>query len=668
MPLVGRGLLLAALAFAIWAALSAILSAVRRDRRLVETSRRAVYLQFAAMLGADAVLMTAILTHDFTFKTVAISSARDVPFGYLVTSFWSTQAGSLMLWATILSAYGAVVVFTNRRRNGELMPWVIAVMSGTAIFFDGLVFLAAKPFATQAAVPDGAGMTPSLQNPYMMAHPPSLYLGFVGLIVPFAFCIAALATGRTDARWIVATRRWTLWSWCCLGVGMLLGAHWAYEEIGWGGYWGWDAVENAALIPWLVATAYLHSVMVQEKKAMLKVWNAVLVCTAYLLALFGTFLTRSGAVSSVHAFARSDVGPWFSVFIPFMLVLSISLIVWRLPLLRAGANKIESLVSRESTFLFNNVLLVGIAFAVLWGTSLPLITEAIQGSRTTVGPPFFEFFIRVFGLPLLLLMGTGPIVAWRRASLSSLRRSFGVPFLIAVVIGLGLVALGFGSSPVGLAGLCTCAFVAITILDEFRRGASARRALSKDSWLSALSALFRRNRRRYGGYVVHLAIVLLVFGIIGVGAYGAAGGGTVSPGQTITVRNYKLLYVGVQRTRGANYTQTGAVFRVFRDGKPSGLAVPARRLYDGTNLGDNTSTEASVRADLRRGGDLFVRLDTFDANGRVKVQVLLNPAIDLIWIAGIVFVLGAGIAAWPDGREARRLARRYAEAAVPGEV
>jgi cytochrome c-type biogenesis protein CcmF len=667
LPLVGRGLLVAALAFAIWAAASAVLSAVRRDRRLVETSRRAVYLQLAAMLGADAVLMTAILTHDFTFRTVAISSARDVPFGYLVTSFWSTQAGSLMLWATVLAVYGAIVVATNRRRNGELMPWVIAVMSGTAVFFDALVLVAARPFQTQPAVADGAGMTPSLQNPYMIAHPPTLYLGFVGLIVPFAFCIAALASGRVDARWIVATRRWTLWSWGCLGVGMLLGAHWAYEEIGWGGYWGWDAVENAALIPWLVATAFLHSVMVQEKKGMLKVWNAVLVCAAYLLALFGTFLTRSGAVSSVHAFARSEVGPWFSVFIPFVLVASLSLIIWRLPLLRSG-NRIESLVSREATFLFNNVLLVGIAFAVLWGTSLPLVTEAIQGSRTTVGPPFFEFFVRVFGLPLLLLMGTGPVVAWRRASLSSLRRSFGIPFLIAVVIGLILVALGFGSSPVGLAGLCTCAFVAITILDEFRRGASARRALSRDSWPVAIGALFRRNRRRYGGYIVHLAIVLLVFGIVGVGAYGAAGGGTVAPGQSINVRNYRLDFVGVQRTRGANYTQTGAVFRVFRNGKPAGLATPARRLYDGTNLGDNTSTEASVRADLKRGGDLFVRLDTFDSNGRVKVQVLLNPAIDLIWIAGIVFLLGTATAAWPDARESRRLARRYAEAAVPGEV
>ena len=449
---------------------------------------------------------------------------------------------------------------------------------------------------------------------------------------------------------------------------MLLGAHWAYEEIGWGGYWGWDAVENAALIPWLVATAFLHSVMVQEKKGMLKVWNAVLVCAAYLLALFGTFLTRSGAVSSVHAFARSDVGPWFSVFIPFVLVASLSLILWRLPLLRSGANRIESLVSREATFLFNNVLLVGIAFAVLWGTSLPLVTEAIQGERTTVGPPFFEFFVRVFGLPLLLLMGTGPVVAWRRASLSSLRRSFGLPFLLAVLVGLGLIALGFGSSPVGLAGLCTCAFVAITILDEFRRGAAARRALSHDSWLSAVGALFRRNRRRYGGYIVHLAIVLLVFGIVGVGAYGAAGGGTVAPGAV----DHRPRLPARLRRRAADARRELHADGSGLPGLPrrprSGARRARRRLYDGTNLGDNTSTEASVRADLRRGGDLFVRLDAFDANGRVKVQVLLNPAIDLIWLAGILFVLGTATAAWPDARESRRLARRYAEAAVPGEV
>ena len=363
----------------------------------------------------------------------------------------------------------------------------------------------------------------------MMAHPPFLYLGYVGLAVPFAFAMGALLAGRTDERWIVATRRWTLIAWTALGVGQLLGAHWAYVEVGWGGYYAWDPVENAALMPFLAATAFLHSVMIQEKRGMLKVWNVVLVSLAFCLSLFGTFLTRSGVVNSIHSFSQSDIGPWFLAFIVVAVVFSTTLIVWRLPLLRS-TTRLESLVSREAVFLYNNLLLVALCLTILWGVAWPILSEAVRGTSVVVGRPYYDFFLRIFGLPLLLLMGIGPLIAWRRASLRGLGQTFLWPFVVAVVTGVVLLVLGAGSSIPGLIAYTFSAFVLAAIALEFVRGTKARKALSSESWPGAFASLIGRNRRRYGGYVVHVAIVLLAIGIAGSSAYDSVVGGQARSG------------------------------------------------------------------------------------------------------------------------------------------
>jgi cytochrome c-type biogenesis protein CcmF len=664
MALVGRGALALALLLALYAVVTSVLAGRRRDLRYAESARHALYAVLAAVLVADFVFLLAIVRHDFSFVTVADTTSRELPFGYLLSSFWGSQAGSLMLWLTILSSATVIVIRTNRRSHGELMPWVMAIMGGTAAFFALLVVVAASPFETQVAPADGAGLNPSLQNPYMVAHPPALYLGYVGLTIPFAFCMAALAAGRRDARWIVSTRRWTLAAWAFLGVGMLLGSHWAYVEVGWGGYWAWDPVENAALMPWLTATAYLHSVMVQEKKGMLKVWNAALVAATFALCIFGTFLTRSGILSSIHAFVESNIGWYFVGFIALIAVVSIGLIVWRLPLLKAE-NRMESLVSREATFLFNNLLLVGIAFAVLWGVLFPLISETVGDDRLNVTNPFFEFFAVAFGLPLVFLMGVGPLIAWRRASIRSLERTFMGPALTGLATGALLVLFGYGTSWPGVAAVSLCAFVAVTIVLEFARGGSARRALMGESWPRALVSLTAKNRRRYGGYIVHLAMVLLVIGVVGSSAYTTQHTATLAPGQSLDVQDYTLTFNRLTESDGPNYTSTGAELTVAKGGDVLGTLTPERRSYPAE--GQNTN-EPAIRSSLLTGEDLFVILDGVSAQGEAAVKVLVNPLVNLIWLSGFVFVAGCLIAAWPDRRETKRLQKRYAEEPVAGEV
>ena len=423
MPELGRAALIATLGLVLYAVAAGGYAAWKRKRRLALSAQNALLAAFGTTLVASLVLVAALIRHDFSFVYVADHTSRELPTGYTISAFWGGQEGSLLLWLLLLTGYSAAAVLLNRRSARDLVVWVVPVLGAVAVFFAFLVVVVATPFATQVAPADGAGLNPSLQNPYMMAHPPLLYLGFVGLTVPFAFAMGALLARRADERWIVATRRWTLVAWTALGIGQLLGAHWAYEEVGWGGYYAWDPVENAALMPWLAATAFLHSVMIQEKRGMLKVWNVLLVIFAFSLSLFGTFLTRSGIVSSIHSFTQSSIGPWFLGFICLVVLGSLALVFARLPLLRART-RLESLVSREATFLYNNLLLVALTLTILWGVAYPILSEAVRGEAVTVGRPYYDFFLRVFGLPLLLLMGIGPLVAWRRASLRSLLRSF----------------------------------------------------------------------------------------------------------------------------------------------------------------------------------------------------------------------------------------------------
>jgi cytochrome c-type biogenesis protein CcmF len=478
--------------------------------------------------------------------------------------------------------------------------------------------------------------------------------------VPFAFAMGALLARRTDERWIVATRRWTLAAWAFLGVGQLLGAHWAYVEIGWGGYYAWDPVENAALMPWLAATAFLHSVMIQEKRGMLKVWNVLLVVLAFCLSLFGTFLTRSGIIQSIHSFTQSSIGPWFLGFICLITAGSLALVFLRLPLLRAKT-RLESLVSREATFLYNNLLLVALALTILWGVIYPLLSEAVTGEAATVSKPYYNFFLHTFGLPLLLLMGIGPLVAWRRASLRALGRTFLWPLSAALAAGAALLVAGAGSSRVGVIAYTFSVFVLASIALEFVRGTRARKSLGGVGWPGAFSSLVGRNRRRYGGYVVHAAIVLLAIGVAGSSAYQTVGEQRLHPGDSMTVAGNRLVFRGLEERTASNHRAIRANVDVYRGQDYLGRLRPGKNQYFAE---DQVSNEVAIRHNPLTGGDLFTIADQVNADGSVDLKVLDKPLVNLIWLAGLVFVGGSLIALWPDAREERRLAERYEGAAV----
>jgi cytochrome c-type biogenesis protein CcmF len=657
MALLGRAALIVTLGLVIYAALAGGYAALRGRRRLGESARNALLAAFATTAVASAVLLAAFLRHDFSLAYVAEHSSRQLPLAYTLAGFWSGQAGSLLLWLLVLTGMSSAAILLNRRLVAEVLPWTVPVLAGIACFFAFVPVVVSSPFETQLAPPNGAGMNVSLQNPYMLAHPPLLYLGYVGLTIPFSFAMAALLSGRTDERWLVASRRWTLASWTFLGVAILLGAKWAYETIGWGGYYAWDPVENAALMPWLAATAFLHSVMVQEKKAMLRVWNVILVSLAFCLSLFGTFLTRSGVINSVHSFAQSSIGAWFLGFIAVVAVASTVLILARLPLLHSRA-RLESLASREAAFLYNNLLLVAFALTVLWGAVFPLVSEAVRGEAITVGPPYYNFFLRAFGLPLLLLMAIGPLIAWRRASLRSLARSLLWPALAALVAGALLLAGGAGSSTPGLVAYTFSVFVLGGIVLEFVRGTRARKALGAESWSGAFASLVGRNRRRYGGYVSHSAVVLLAIGIVGSSAYGSSAASRLQPGQALAVGGYTLRYLGTTFRPGRNHDELRARLAVFREGKPAGVVAAGKNNY---HVEAFFSNAVAIRTDWMRAEDLFVIGDRFHRNGSVDLKVVVNPLVDLIWLAGGVFLLGSLIAMWPDAREQRRLARRTLE-------
>jgi cytochrome c-type biogenesis protein CcmF len=658
MPELGRAALVVALGLLLYASVAGAVAAVRGRRRLLESARNALFASFGAVAVAAVVLLAALADHDFSLVYVAEHTSLELPLGYTLAAFWSGQEGSLLLWLLVLTGMGGAAVALNGRLTRDVLPWTVPILGALATFFAFLLVFVASPFATAAAPADGAGLNPSLQNPYMMAHPPLLYLGYVGLTVPFAFAMAALASRRTDERWIIATRRWTLASWTFLGVAILLGAKWAYEEVGWGGWYAWDPVENAALMPWLVATAFLHSVMVQEKKNMLRVWNVVLVAGAFALSLFGTFLTRSGVINSIHSFTQSSIGAWFLAFIAVVIAASVTLILVRLPVLRSPT-RLESLVSREAAFLYNNLFLVALALTILWGVVFPLVSEAVRGVALTVGAPYYNFFAIAFGLPLVLLMGIGPLVAWRRASLRALGKSLTWPAGVALTVGATLTLLGAGSSPAALVGYTFAAFVLAAIVLEFVRGTRARRALAGGSWPAAFAGLVGRNRRRYGGYIIHASIVLLLIGAAGIGGFGKTTEAKLSPGEALRLGGYELTYLGSGERRGANAIEARARFDVSRGDDELGTLSAGKNRYLAEQ---QVSNEVAIRSDWLRAEDLFVIVNQFDADGSVSVKALVNPLVNFIWLAGLVFLLGSVVAMWPDAREQRRLERRFAYA------
>jgi cytochrome c-type biogenesis protein CcmF len=640
----GRAALVVSLGLAVYAACAGTYGALEKRGRLVDSARNALIACFFSTAIAAIVLALALVHHDFSFVYVASHTSRDLSTVYALSAFWGGQEGSLLLWLLVLTGYGALAVVLNRRLLRDLIAWVVPVVGAISAFFAFVLVAVSSPFQTQVPAVDGAGLTPSLQNPYMVAHPPMLYLGYVGLTIPFAFAAASMLSGHTDERWIVATRRWTLAAWMFLGFGQILGSHWAYVEVGWGGFYAWDPVENAALMPWLAATAFLHSVMIQERKGMLRVWNMILVALAFELAIFGDFLTRSGVINSIHSFAKSSIGAWFLGFVIVTTLFSLVLILWRLPLLRART-KLESPLSREAAFLYNNLLLIALCLTVLWGVIFPILTELFLGQSRTIGRPYYDFFLRIFGLPLLLLMGIGPLIAWRRASVRALVKTLRWPIAAALVTGAALIAAGAGSSRPGVIAYTFSAFVMTTIVVEFVRGTRAT---------GSVFQLIARNRRRYGGYIVHASIVLLAIGIAGASAFQTTREQKLAIGQSMTVAGHTVTFRGLEHERSGVANETRAVLTL--SGQTSGTIRSGVNQY----FTGDTSREVGIHTDWLRGGeDTYVIFDQQQGKD-VYFKVLIKPLVNLIWIAGFVFLAGSLVALWPDAREQRRLVARLA--------
>jgi cytochrome c-type biogenesis protein CcmF len=739
--LAGRALLIIAFAIALYGIAASLYGARTRNapghdkdgrarvgyrdgRAWIASGRRSVYALAFTLVVSFAILEAAFLRSDFSFQLVASNSSTTTPAFYRATAVWSSQEGSLLLWAMLLSGWSSLILFVTRRRAQEIAPYATAVLLGLAAFFCGLLVFLVSPFGRASPVPvEGLGLEPLLRHPSMMFHPPMLYSGYTLFTVPFAFAIGALVTRRLDAEWMRTTRPFALAAWLCLGVGIVLGARWSYSELGWGGYWGWDGVENASLMPWLTGTAFLHSVMIQEKRGMLKLWNVSLVLATGVLAILGTFLVRSGILSSIHAFGASTLGVPFVLLIAAMVLGSVVLVVTRSGQLRAE-HRLDSLLSREAVFLLNNFVLVALCFVIFWGTFFPLISEAITGHRASVGPPWFDRYVAPLALVLVLLSGLGPVFAWRRTTLASLRRALLIPVLAA---GATLVALlaagGVARRPSALVMFCLAAFVVTVVGQEFWRGIVARRAMSSDSVPKALVSLVGRNRRRYGGYVVHAGIAVLFVGLAASSSFQQVRDVRLAPGGRAKVGGYDIAYVRptsrlhVTHKGSLEKIDLGAQLRVRRgDGKPITLR-PARSFFPSSDPslgpvsryfeGEATSEvglrpglrrdfwtavspdTASLGPVIRRGDDVFERARSLPAEERavalgealrrivagyqdnasaVTFRVLVSPLVTWIWLGAVIIFGGGLITLWPAPAGFRRRVRSTYAARIAREL
>src|SRR5579871_5071300 len=626
MPNLGQLALAIALILALYSIAANIYGARRNATDVIVSARHAIWAMTAMVAIAAVSLWVGLLTSDFTLEYVASYSSTTLPTIYKITSLWGGQQGSLLLWTLLLSTFASIVAFQNRRRNPEIAPYALAVIAIVAVFFLGMLNFVTRPFDLLAVRPaEGSDLNPLLQNYWMAIHPPSLYTGYVSTTVPFAFAAAALITGKLDETWIRTTRRWAIFSWFFLTLGNLFGARWAYEVLGWGGYWAWDPVENAAFMPWLVMTAYLHSVMIQERKDMLKVWNLALIGLAFELTLFGTFLTRSGVISSVHSFTQSGLGPYFLTFLAIVASAYTALLVGRLKMLRTPA-EFESYLSREAAFLFNNLILVGIAFAVFWGTIFPVISEAVRGVKITVGPPFFNKVNGPLALALMFLMGVGPLIAWRRATRKNLVQSFAAPAAAAIVAGLFAFYGGVRHWYV-LTGFSLAAFVLATVVVEFERGVVASGRMVHESPPRALVNLVAKNNRRYGGYIVHIGVVFAFIAIIGSSFFKTEIKRSVREGQSFEVGPYRLVYLGLSSLDTPHLEDLGARLSVMRNGKMLEVLEPAKLLY---KRQQQPATRVAIRSTL--GSDLYVVLaGVDDQSGLATFDVFLTPLVFWLW-------------------------------------
>ncbi|MGH2879484.1 MAG: heme lyase CcmF/NrfE family subunit [Solirubrobacteraceae bacterium] len=710
MPALGRACLLLALGVCIYG-IGASLYGVRRGRpEFALSGRRSVYALAGILTVAFAVLELAFLRSDFSFNTVADTSSATTPTFYKAAAVWSSQEGSLLLWAWLLSLWSSLVLFLTRRRLREESAYATAILLGFAGFFDCLMIFYATPFATTNPAPaEGVGLDPLLRHPSMMIHPPMLYSGYTLCIVPLAFGMGALLARKVDAEWIRATRRFALAAWLFLGVGIMLGARWSYSELGWGGYWGWDAVENASLMPWLTGTAFLHSLMIQEKRGMLKVWNVSLVLATGTLAIMGTFLVRSGVLSSIHAFGGATLGVPFVTLIGVLIAASIYLVYTRRHML-ASEHRLDSLLSRESIFLANNVVLVGLCFVIFWGTYFPLISEALTGHSASVGPPWFDRYTVPLALILVLLSGIGPVIAWRRATLANARRNFLVPLGCGLVVLVALPVAGLSTGkPLAIAMFCCAAFVLGSVGQEYWRGARLRRSSSGEAPPLALVALVRRNRRRYGGYIVHIGMAVLFVGVAASSSFQHASELSLSPGQSTKVGAYSVRYVRPTGTitskEDAAHTgatmSLGAVLDVSKGGKHVATLRPSEGFYDsgepaqgsvghliGGQAVSHVSMDGGVTRDvwsaiapdistprlqrvmsianktipLVRPDEGMIALavlvrEYLKAPPPAQFHLIVSPLVLWIWIGGLIVIGGALIAAWPAPGAIRRRVR-----------
>jgi cytochrome c-type biogenesis protein CcmF len=628
--------------FSTWTLGTALYAGWRGRNDWALSAERGVYAVFLLLTLAIVGLETALLADRFDLSYVARNSSREQPWGYKIPALWGGQAGSLLLWGWVLAGYSALCVFMNRGRNRALMPWVIVALMSNVLFFAVLTAFITNPF--EALSPDqrfssGQGLNPLLQHPAMLIHPPILYLGFVGFAVPFAFAFAALVSGELGQTWFRSTRRWTLAAWFFLGCGIMLGGRWAYEVLGWGGYWAWDPVENASFMPWLAGTAYLHSVMIQEKRGMLKIWNVALIGLTYSLCLFGTFLTRGGVVQSVHSFTSSG---WFGyVFLGYVLVVALvffALLIHRVPELRSES-RLDSVLSREASFLLNNWVFLGLCSIVFFGTLYPTFSEAIQGERIQIGPPFFNRLAGPLALFMLALAGIGPLIAWRRATWVNLRKSFLWPGIVTVVVTALLAGLGVHRFyPLAFAAMCT--LVTATIVEEYARGIASRMRRG-ESPIQAFANLIRRNQRRYGGYIVHLSVVLMFVGFAGA-AFNLEETRLLKPGDRWEIAGYTLEYRQVVPVSHPHYASAVARIAVYDDGRPLGILEPEKRMYFQQ---EQPATMPAVASSLKE--DLYVILAGLEPDRSAALKVFVNPLVNWIWIGGLVFVIGNTLVLWP---------------------
>jgi len=662
----GFGILIITFLLALFSAGAAISGYFLKSDRWVESSRRALQLTFVLISLSALSLIYMLATGHFEVEYVFSVTSRDMPLYLKITALWGGQAGSLILWSWLMSAFATAVTFRKWDRDREFLPWVVVVTAITLAFFLSLSVFFENPFArlwqtfngqvapsmfapagsTLYIPSDGQGLNELLRHPGMVFHPPMLYLGFVGFVIPYAFAIAALVTGRTDDRWVRITRRWTLVAWLFLSIGLVLGMLWAYDVLGWGGYWSWDPVEIAALMPWLAGTPFLHSIIIQEKRGMLKQWNMLLIILTYSLVIFGTFLTRSGVLSSVHAFSESAFGPMFFVFIGITFILSIALLIHRWSDLRAEG-EMKSLLSREALFLLNNLLFIGILIVCFWGVVFPLISEVVTGQQLTVGPPFYERATGPLWAALLVLMGIAPLSAWGYSTLKTIGRTAWKPSIPTILVPVVLFVFDVRNW-IALLGFTLVAWVIFITLYEYWRGIRARQKSQGENFFAALFRLTARNRRRYGGYIIHISIVVMALGIIGIGNFQTQTQQTLAVGQQMQISGYTLRYDSLAQFPYVDGRQvTRAVLSVFKDGKLLGEVHPRYDVYpDGQPV-----TVPGIRSTL--GNDLYVVLVNWEnvSVEQTPFKVYDNPLVNWLWIGSVILLLGTLVAAWPEKEE-----------------